>query len=135
MPLQTCNIAKGIAPRLHLPKSTKPKPKPQTDRAGKSRKRDSSESMDESSHSESPKPVKKRKKRAKQVTVSIDLEEVEQVEVVEGVKEQVELEFPESDEAEVSTNEQPHQSIHLHTHRIMTQSLIAINVVMSPSSS
>jgi len=85
MPLQTHNIAKGIPPRVHLPKSTKPKPstgkKDGTTKAAptkKDRKWHASTSGDESEeHSEDLEP-KARKKRARQ-KATMSEEKVEEV--------------------------------------------------------
>lgn len=78
MPLQTRNIAKGVAPRLHQPKHAKPKPKATTNSAKRSHKRHASESEDEQCDRSEPK--KRGKKRARQVNTSSDSEsEVEEV--------------------------------------------------------
>jgi hypothetical protein len=119
MPLQTRNIAKGIAPRLHLPKSTKPKPQTSPGKNGhatkqpqtrKHRKRVASESEDEgeeSSESENSDHKARKKKQAKwQASMSDEVEEVDADD--EPTMEQIEdgnEEHPgPSDEPEVSTN-------------------------------
>src|ERR1700678_3389313 len=73
MPLQTCNIAKGIPPRVRLPKSTKPKPSAgKKDGAMKAaptkkgHKRHASTSGDESEEQSKDLEPKARKKCARQ---------------------------------------------------------------------
>jgi len=91
MPLQTCNLAKGVAPRLHLPKSTKAKANTsQNGRSWKSHKRVESESA-------------QKKEKASQAPEEEEVVEAE-VEVADEPLEQVENpENSESNKDEVST--------------------------------
>jgi hypothetical protein len=103
MPLQTRNIAKGVAPRLHLPKSTKPRPianggATKQSWTQKRRKRNASKSSDESKDSESSQSddsepqAKARKKRARRQATASE-EEVEEVDADdEPPTEQIEVE-------------------------------------------
>ena len=86
MPLQTRNIAKGIPPRVHLPKSTKPKPsagkKDSTTKAAptkKNRKWHASTSEDESGQESKDSEPKARKKKHARREVSEEEEVAEEV--------------------------------------------------------
>ncbi|KAF8963735.1 hypothetical protein BDZ97DRAFT_1919514 [Flammula alnicola] len=91
MPITTRNIAKGVPPRLHLPKGPTTKHKPSTGNKGgttkptqtrKSHKRNTTESDDgseESSQSEDSEPRARKKKRAKWHVTESE-EEVEDIE-------------------------------------------------------
>src|SRR5271168_3332237 len=89
MPLKTRNIAKGIPPRVHLPKSARPKPSAgkkdgATNPTKKGRKRHASTSGDDSADSEEQSgdlEPKAKKKRARREATTAE----EEVEVLEEV--------------------------------------------------
>ena len=124
MPLQTRNIAKGIAPRVHLPKPTKPKPsagkKNGATKAAptkKDRKRHASTSGDESEEQSEDLEPKVRKKRARREATTSE-EEVEEVDVdpvpeppIEHVDDMDDEPSDQPDEDEVSTNDYISQRI------------------------
>jgi len=118
MPLQTRNIAKGVPPRVHLPKSTKPKPS-----AGKKNgatkaaptkkdcKRHAGTSGDESEEQSEDLEPKARKKRARREATTSE-EEAEEVDddpvpkpPMEHVNDVDDEQSEQPDEDEVSTND------------------------------
>ena len=118
MPLRTRNIAKGVPPRVHLPKSTKPKPsagkKDGATKAAptrKDRKRHASTSGDESEEQSEDLEPKARKKRARQEATRSE-EEVEEVNddpvpkpSMERVSDVDDEQSEQPDEDEVSTDD------------------------------
>src|SRR5277367_207931 len=118
MPLRTRNIAKGVPPRVHLLKSTKPKPsagkKDGATKAAptrKDRKRHASTSGDESEEQSEDLEPKARKKRARQEATRSE-EEVEEVNddpvpkpSMERVSDVDDEQSEQPDEDEVSTDD------------------------------
>ena len=119
MPLQTRNIAKGIPPRVHLTKSTKPKPSagkkdhaPKAAPTKKGHKRHASRSGDESEEQSKelePKARNKKHARREAVTSEEEVEEVDDDPVPKPPMEQVndvdDEQSEQTDKDEVSTTD------------------------------
>ena len=125
MPLQTHNIAKGIAPKIHLPKSTKSKPSTvkkggtaklvQAHTSHKQVASKSKEGSEVSSNSEDsePKPKKKKAKQTQEETVSKEEVDVSDARPpVDDAEEEEDVE-QQSDKDEVSTNGSMISRVHI----------------------